>query len=417
MSLEQSNNHQPLQNGFDEQFPQAVDVQVRAQALLETLDLLDRASKSESFIASSYDRKKVMALSEVERSSLADRVSESTRNINHLLKVARSSFHHVYELGNGHTPMNDESFMQGLGGFMTAYAGRKNNAQRTLFKKNLTSVADALKPEQLTIDESSEVSAETVAPVELTRKQERLTTTQKLQALRDDPRAGFLPASHAEKTKALAFLDYMDNPVYPANIAHQFQEVFLRQYKKLDLPREAAAATLTSIGFELGDYFLQARKQALALTDLAARIDECPNPNVTLVEELGDSHPAYAALVRYLDILPVREKGTQITPKDPLRTKENRGPQLFEGKNKTVEDSYTAETPVPAVRERIVERVHTLTIGELRSASKAAAANEQKRSAFWAARLYDTYGHGAVWRASKQVLESVGLPTNPRKLA
>lgn len=407
--------------------PETVDVRRRAQVMLETVDFLDRASKNESYIAASKDQGFLLRLSEAERSTLGQRVSTSTRNKNRLLQVARNSFHAVYEQGNGPVRMDDPEFMSALGGFMSLYEGRKHNAARKVLKRNLTMLVQGLSPEQLEFDSSIDIPEHTAAakqakPPQTAAEQkpdttERLSTTQKLQALRDDVRAGFLPATHAEKTKALAFLDYMDNPMYPANISHQFQEVFLRQHRKLDLPREEAAATLTSIGFELGDFFLQAHDQAIALGDLAARIDECPNPNVTLVEELGDNHPGYAALIRYMDILPVREKGIQISPKDPLRSKENRGPQTFIGKNKTVEDSYTAETPRPVIRERIVERIHTLTIGELRAISREAAHNEQKRATFWAARLYDTYGHGAVWRASKQVLASVGLPINPKKLA
>lgn len=438
-----------MHNAAPEYMPDAVDVRARAHALIASLNLLASASKSQDFIAKTYDRKALTSMTPEQQADVPINRSRSLRSKNRLLRAARGKFHDAYVIGNGPTPMNDRDFLGALGSFMTAYAPNPQNqreirAERNAYRKRLQFLYAELNPEQLAlyddIDQAfvaakswkegkaepetppsltptfKEPKVEIAPPIEI-KNSEKLTTAQKLQALRDDTRAGFLPASHDEKTKALAFLDYMDNPTYPSNIAHQFQEIFVRQNHKLRLSTQKAAQALTSIGFEMGDYFLQARQQAVALNDLARLIDDCPNPKVTLAEEIGADHPGYAPLVRYLDILAVREQDKQLSPFDPLRVKVDRGPQEFEGKNKTVHDSYNATNPRPIVRERIVEQIHTLRIGDVRNAVVDAAHNEAQRTAFWQARLYDTYRHGAVWIASKRVLESVGLPINPRKLA
>jgi hypothetical protein len=221
---------------------------------------------------------------------------------------------------------------------------------------------------------------------------ETLDARARLHALNRDPRAGFLPASNNEKNKVMAFLDYLDNPDYPLGINNQLLEIFNHQ-ARLDRPDnlEVARQAMVSIPYEIGDMLENGLHSLTSLRGLELEVDDCPNPRVPLAELEIDDTLAFAALVRYYDLRAFRDKG--VVPagiKDPLRGKENRAKaQTLPGKNKTVEDSYTATEPATAITEHIDEAVENLTVGKTRKLVSEAVADQEMRVAFMADRLRD----------------------------
>jgi len=249
----------------------------------------------------------------------------------------------------------------------------------------------------------------------------KLTTRQKLEALRDDPRAGFLPASHNEKNKALELLDYLDNYQYPAGASQRLQEVFNRQ-KKDDkrMGRQGtftAERSVTSLVYEWGDYFTQASNQAIDLLELNMQLHDVTDGGLKLVDAIGDEHVAYPALVRFMDNLRLREIGQTAADFDSLTTGYNREiAQGYNNKNKTVEDPYTAKRPKPEVVDWIKAEIANLTVADVRDVVQAAMHNEIKRAEFWKQRLIDIYpiGMPEAWDASRKVLHDNGVRTAAR---
>lgn len=400
-----------------ERLAQTVDARKRAEELIVSLDFLSRASRGDGFIALSYANPDV--LEQRYGPDAQEQVGKTTRNRNRFLIVARDAFYRAYQIGSGPTAKNDPNFMHAFGAYNSEFGGPRNQEARDQRRDSLKLMVaiEGQRPlgDSYTVTPGEELFTPVESSVANDERPKRLDTRERLIALRDDPRAGFLPATHAEKNRAITFLDYMDRPDYPANIGHQFQEVYIRQ-KKLRNDPEEARLSLVSIGFELGDYFIQATEQATVLCDLNALVEDCPNPRATLVEEIGEAHRGYGPLLRYMDILRLRETGTSKTRFDALRSHANRGPQAYMDKNKTVEDAYTGEVLRPAPSRHLKKQIETLTIRDVRESVRAAARNEERRAAFWLERLYDTRKHGAVWQGSRQVLLGAGLPLSRRKV-
>jgi hypothetical protein len=126
------------------------------------------------------------------------------------------------------------------------------------------------------------------------------------------------------------------------------------------------------------------------LRDLEVKVATCPNPTVTLLEEIGASHAGYGPLVRFIDLSKVRDGGSVPGIKDPLRTKENRWAHSKEpGKHKTVEDQYTRSDPTLALQDHISEQVAELTIGDMRRVIGQAVTDQELRHNFMEQRLQD----------------------------
>ena len=392
------------------------DVRERAGHMFVALNFLAQASMRHGFESARRSRYHRRELEATYGEGLDEFAKGVNFNAHRMLIAARTEFKLVYEAGNGPTRLGDEHFQRAFGNFYADYAGSANHDELERLRKRLTVVkkltGKAPEGDTYLYDPRADVE-ETPANKLLLGDDEAerttLTTPEKLGALRDDPRAGFLPASNREKNQALAFLDYMDNPRYPANVAHQLQEVFLRQKKLGQGDVTMAKRALLSLGFEFGDYFEQSAAQYVTLQKLAKSIDDCLNPNVTLGELTQNKTALYAPLVRFIDGSTLRDKGVFAAVFDPLRSHENRGPQLYDGKNKTVEDPYTAEQLRPVVQERL-EQAGGIEIRELRQIVRDAASNEHKRMLFWQDRLYDSLVHGAVRQATQEVLRHNELP-------
>lgn len=239
----------------------------------------------------------------------------------------------------------------------------------------------------------------------------------KMRALLRDPNAGFLPTSHDEKNHALAHLDYLERP---GKIAHQLEEIRRHEENRVGFGtpagKSAGRRALFSIAFEYGDYLANASSQMPKLHNLWIGIRDCPNPNVTLVEEFGVEHSGFAPFVRYFDLSQIPKKGhVQGISYDPLHTKPNRQKAYDEDRNKTVEDQYTADKIDPLVAARIAHVCETLTIGSARPIIEAALNDQNKRKIFWTARLRETRLHGAARPIADRVLNGLGIALREKK--
>lgn len=240
-----------------------------------------------------------------------------------------------------------------------------------------------------------------------------LSTRERLVAIREDPRAGFLPTTNREKNQVLTYLDYLDNPEYPFGAANQIFEVFIHQQRLkndangLDLAREASV----SIPYEIGDYYQDALKSVAALRQLETEIRELPNRRIALPEDIGDDHPAFPALIRYRDLVALAVKGRQPQGiKDVLLTREDRQPQLEPQKNKVVGDMYTSTARTEAMDKYITDQVSGMTANQALVLVVKAITDQTKRAMFMKARLEEfgqTEGLGRnfqSWRVAKFVL-------------
>lgn len=238
----------------------------------------------------------------------------------------------------------------------------------------------------------------------------QLETREKLQALNDDPHAGFLPFSDQEKVQAFEMLDYLGNSrQYPAGLGNRLQEIYLRQRRLFD--DQSARRAMWSLAYEYGDFAANAHTQLTALQQLQAEfaVDHY-NPNVTLEEDFPDGHAGFIPLIRYMDVVTLRDHGVQLTPFNPLKVVTDRAVAANNEDNirhKTVTDPYTAKHTLKPVQERIDEVVHTTRIGEVRIPLDAAVKNEQARYDFWVSRLRDTRKHGSAWIIGRKLLEEL----------
>lgn len=224
------------------------------------------------------------------------------------------------------------------------------------------------------------------------RQLPKLSSRERLVALQEDPRAGFLPTMNREKTLAMAWLDYLDNPEYPLGVTNQLLEVFNHQRHYRGNSQYGSALqgrTMASILYEVHDYWINAVESLRALEMAEVTLTECLNPTVPLTEDLADS-PALPIIVRYRDLAQLRSTGAVSAPvKDPLRTYEDRRAHSDPDKNKTLEDAYTRLALEPAMANYIDAQAQKITIGETRQIIRAVIADQTARAAFWADRLTD----------------------------
>ncbi len=238
----------------------------------------------------------------------------------------------------------------------------------------------------------------------------QLEDREMLMALGDDNRAGYLPFSRTEGRTALDIVDYLDNKSqYPAGLGNRLQEVYRRQLRVGG--KQMAERALKSLAFVYGDFAFNAQSQLVALESLHIDlIDDHFNPNFTLAQDFPDDHVGFAPLVRYMDVVALRDKGVQHTVFNPIKIETTRTILANNGddkKHKTIADPYTNQNVSPQVQQRINQVVDTTRVGEVRKPLDAAVKNEQARLDFWAARLRDTRKHGAAWVIGRKLLEDL----------
>ena len=241
--------------------------------------------------------------------------------------------------------------------------------------------------------------------------EERLSHYDKMLAILEDPRAGYIATHHKEKTTALYLLDYVDNPEFPRQTVNQLEEIFVHQQKPVSKGKfSAGMKVVRSKTFEMGDYLINAVLSAEKLRSLAEAVSEEPNPFISLAEAVGLDHPGLPPLVRYLDLryfidnakMPV----TGFNIFHPIRT-EDQPPES--PRNKTLEDYYTAKVPLPKVAAYIADRATSLKIGELRRKNvfEFAIQDQERRALFWEAREVETQARSVATDAGRIVLEAL----------
>lgn len=220
----------------------------------------------------------------------------------------------------------------------------------------------------------------------------QLTTQQRLQAIVNDARAGFMPTTNDEKNMVLGFLDYLDNPKYPMGINSQLYEIYYNRANATHLQVEGERA-MRSIAYEITDFYKNARQQIQALAQLRLLINDCPNPFVSLAEEVGEEHPGYAPLIRFLDLDELVKTGSVEGVggwREVLKTHNNRQGHSQQRKRKTVEDPYTRAQLEPLFAERLATKPYDLTVGPMRKAIALAISDQEKRFQFMHQRLTET---------------------------
>lgn len=216
-----------------------------------------------------------------------------------------------------------------------------------------------------------------------------LDTKQRLEAIAEDPRASFLPATHREKNLVMTFLDYLDNPEYPLGINNQFFEVVAHAQKVKRAGVKAGVRAVESIVWEVGDYLANASESVQVLLELRAALRGC-SPRVTLTETVGDEHAGLAPLIRYMNIREYLKTGTVAGLKrDSLRTAEERRTAEGPGQHKRVHDQYSRPDRTQAFDKYLRKRPSSLTVGEAWPWLDEAISNETMRANFMAQRLGD----------------------------
>ncbi|MBC7581567.1 hypothetical protein H7097_01730 [Aeromicrobium sp.] len=218
-------------------------------------------------------------------------------------------------------------------------------------------------------------------------------TQSKLEGLRDDHRAGFLPTTHREKSQAFELLDYMTPGKYERGVSTRLDQIFFRQQREMKkngmTPRQAqtvAVDSVRSVIREWGDYLANARSSWTKLDSLQTLIDDTPNPNLTLETLLEDEGQGEVVtqLIRY-QILRQRRDSERPLGFDPLWVRENRT-EPTDDKHKTVEDVFVhkGEEFMDAYIKR---RASEMTVGEVRRTVREAKYDQARRGKFWRAAL------------------------------
>jgi hypothetical protein len=239
-----------------------------------------------------------------------------------------------------------------------------------------------------------------------------LSTRERMVAIQDDPRAGFIPTTNREKNMIMSYLDYLDNPEYPLGITNQLFEVFIHQ-QKLDKPAPGdtpakraqklsrqrsglhmAIRSLESITYEMGDYLHNAQETHAALVGLQDFLKEPYNPHITIDEEVPIEDRGLRALIRFKELARYRDKDELPSDlKDPLITKEFRFRKESErtatdvGPNKVVEDVYTRGVFDGPMKSHVTAAAQTMTIREARRIIGYAVADQKSRLAFYETNL------------------------------
>jgi hypothetical protein len=193
----------------------------------------------------------------------------------------------------------------------------------------------------------------------------QLSTFERLQAIKEDPRAGYYPGSNLEKNLVIQFLDYLDNPDYPLQINSQFLEVFNNAQTQRRKPQNRDLDSTrgpVSIVYELGDFLRDAKESIVRLEALKAHLGKIVNRNTTLGEEedvVPLTHLGLPALIRFTTIKALvkakDEKGLHST----MRTVVHRWTKTGPGKHKHVGDKYTSDFTSPKVRAAVLDSVRT----------------------------------------------------------
>lgn len=224
-----------------------------------------------------------------------------------------------------------------------------------------------------------------------------LSSTERLRAIYEDSRAGFLPTTHTEKTMVMAALDYLDNPQYRLGIRNQALEIARFHKKKGNDPtlpstwqegREYGLQAAVSRTYEIGDFLMDAQRQLDDFRALQVMLYKPIRPTLTLQDAIGSYHDAYAGLTRFRDLEVLRHKGEEVAtglPHHPLHPYRNETADVlsgYPGKHKVLEDPYTRTDPEDEFAAKIAQFPEETTVHEARKLLGRAIDDAEKRRRF-----------------------------------
>lgn len=321
---------------------------------------------------------------------LAHRYSVVRPAVKNIVTDAKISFAHAYGLSvsidAGNDPTDErakirEDFEELLRRYGSPGDSRALNAER----ERLARVSETFSSENI----------EEYTPLVPKSDKDKLEKIERFRVVRDDPRAGFIPTTNAEKNMVLTYLDYIDNHEF--GVGGQLHEVFRHQIKNapgkngIDGAKDAAK----SIPLEIGNYYENAHEQLNALERLKNGIDETMNPYLTLDVALAELKDDAVPMIRYQDMNQYiqygevsyrQDKKIVRLSRDPSRSHRNEDIAASD-RNKIMEDQYTRAARTPTFEKWIAGRFSQITIGESRQLVIDAIADQTKRMRFHEARL------------------------------
>ncbi len=225
-------------------------------------------------------------------------------------------------------------------------------------------------------------------PGEAPKDRELATTHIKLEALRDDSRAGFLPTTHREKTSAHELLDYMVPGKYTRGVSSRLDEIFSRQQREARkrgmTPQEGhsiAKDTVRSIIREWGDYHANAVSSWTKLDNVQELVDGIyPSLDIqTLLADQGNGE-VLTQIVRYNALRQLRDTDEPLGF-DPLWVREDRT-RPTEEKHKTVEDMFTHQNE-EFMAAYVSRRIQGMSAGQIRRGILELKHDQANRGKFW----------------------------------
>lgn len=245
-----------------------------------------------------------------------------------------------------------------------------------------------------------------------------LDTPERLRAIAEDPRAGFLPTTHSEKNEALSLLDFIDSSEHPGGVHDKLAEIYAKHKKDARERGTKNGAVLGSLAvqsivYTYGDYFMHAKKDLRRIRAVRAAVMDTPGPNVRfsdVAEEHGMDASFTALVIRYVDLSSLRSVNKDRTlPFDPLHTLQHRFAQPEYGKNKTIYDVYTAPEISEQMQEYIEKREEELTVRALRGIVSAAEQDQHHRAFFWWNVLQSRpYEYHQQFELARRMIQSTG---------
>lgn len=245
-----------------------------------------------------------------------------------------------------------------------------------------------------------------------------LNWVERVEVLRYDPRAGFIPSTRAELNIVIGLLDYLDNPEHPMGINSHLDEIkghqvaeMMKQGRGAAEARAYADRSEESKVWEVGDFAIDAAQALVALKDLQSCLDEGYRPDLTLGDleaEIGVEHPSYPYIFQFFDLEEFLQNG-KVTGLGmmPLRSREHRftnssGEELDglqRGKHKIIHSQYTRPDRAESMDRHFCRRKGqlkgkkgALNIREIREQLPEMIRAQQARLEFMLQRLQDVRG-------------------------
>lgn len=377
-----------------EQTEVAVPLEERSVRLLNVISLLKHKKMLDGFVSFDQPAEETYGdRAKQVRQNARDRVAEISHQVKH--EFAHASGHYrLIESGEDRGKVRSLT-ISAFSDFLRVFylKGRKEEAEEYHQR-----FAGSLDP--ITRRTSQRLSGEdqsSPSPEHQTYAAQQLNNHEKLRAILNDDRAGFLPATNSEKSWALSLLDYISDP---QGASRQLIEVFqgvqrTRPFADGSIGRiggyKDAKRTVESIVYEIGDFAENALVSHARLINLSSAVSEVFNPRLSLELALGIDHEGYAELARFVALNKVYNSGNPDLParnEDPMRTVSKRWSRQGPGKHKQIRDRYTTpQNREDSVSAEIDTLVHHMRVGEARTIIADAIENEERRAQFFLDRI------------------------------